>query len=194
VFARKRARVAVDTAIHLLIDLSASMAAPVRLDATGDVKRRSEIALESALAFALALDAVNGVSVAVSAFPGGTGDGDVVTLMVRHGERPRARAGAFIQRPRGSTPMAGALWFAAADLLARPQSRRIILVLTDGKPDALADTREILRLCQAAEIETLGLGIAVDVSALFPVALRVGDVTELKSALFGAAERLLIAA
>ncbi len=194
VFARKRARVAVDTALHLLIDLSASMGAPVRVDATGDVKRRSEIALESALAFSLALDAINGVSVAVSAFPGRSGEGDAVTVMVRHGERPRAHAGAFIQQPRGSTPMAGALWFAAADLLARPESRRIILVLTDGKPDALADTRDILRLCQAAEIEMLGLGIAVDVSALFPVALRVGDVTELKSALFGAAERLFIAA
>ena len=192
-FARKRERVAVHTAIHLLIDLSGSMGAPVRLG-DGSVKRRSEIAQASALALALALDGINGVSVAVTAFPGLAGDDGSVTTLVRHGERPRARAGAFTQSPRGRTPMAGALWFAAADLLARPESRRIVLLLTDGKPDNHADTVEILRLCAASGLETVGVGIDVDVSALFPTAIRVADVAELKSALFGAAERLLLAA
>ncbi|MFE8033085.1 VWA domain-containing protein [Thiohalocapsa marina] len=194
IFARKRERIAVETALHLLIDLSGSMMASVRCDADDSLKRRLDIALESALALALALDQLNGVSVAVSAFPGQDGEAQTATVMVRHGERPRTRAGAFVQEARGTTPMAGALWFAAADLLARPESRRIVLVLTDGKPDAFDDTRDILRLCQAGGLETVGIGIGVDVSALFPIALRVHAATELKQALFGVAERLLIAA
>jgi len=193
VFARKRERVAVNTAFHLLIDLSGSMGAPVRL-ADGTVERRGQIAQASALALALALDGINGVSVAVTAFPGLSGDDDVVTRLVGHGERPRARAGAFKQHPRGTTPMAGALWFAAADLVARRESRRIALVLTDGKPDSHADTAEILRLCAASDLETVGVGIDVDVSTLFPTAIRVREVAELRTALFGAAERLLLAA
>jgi hypothetical protein len=169
------------------------MGAPVRL-ADGTVERRGQIAQASALALALALDGINGVSVAVTAFPGLSGDDDVVTRLVGHGERPRARAGAFKQHPRGTTPMAGALWFAAADLVARRESRRIALVLTDGKPDSHADTAEILRLCAASDLETVGVGIDVDVSTLFPTAIRVREVAELRTALFGAAERLLLAA
>jgi hypothetical protein len=193
VFARKRERVAVNTAIHLLVDLSGSMGAAVRRS-DGTIECRGQIAQASALALALALDGINGVSVAVTAFPGLSGDDDVITALVRHGERPQARAGAFTQRPRGGTPMAGALWFAAADLLARPESRRIALVLTDGQPDNHADTAEILRLCAASDLETVGVGIAVDVSPLFPTAIRVSGVAALRTALFGAAERLLLAA
>ena len=129
----------------------------------------------------------------MSAFPGLSGRDDSVAVLVRHGERPRARAGAFIQDTRGGTPLAGALWFAAADLLARPEPRRIALVLTDGKPDNAADAMEILRLCTASGLETVGVGIDVDVSALFATALRVRQVADLRTALFGAAERLLAA-
>ncbi|MBK5968807.1 MULTISPECIES: VWA domain-containing protein [Thiorhodovibrio] len=192
-FARKRERVAVDTAIHLLIDLSGSMNSPVRRR-DGLVERRGQIAQSAALALALALDGIHGVSVAVSAFPGLSGVEDRISVLVRHGQRPRACAGAFLQGTRGSTPMAGALWFAAADLLGRPETRRIVLLLTDGKPNRMDETREILRLCSAAGLETVGLGIGVDVSGLFPVALRVDEVTALRTALFGAAERLLLAA
>ena len=192
-FARKRERVTVNTALHLLIDLSSSMSAPVRV--AGDLTRaRDTIALESALALALALDAIHGVSLAVSAFPGRSGDQSRLSTLIRHGERARARSGAFVQRARGGTPMRGALMFAAADLLARPEPRRVILVLTDGQPAELDATRELLRHCAQAGLETLGIGIGIDVSGLFATAIQVQDIAELKTQLFGAAERLLLAA
>jgi len=81
IFARKRERIAVETALHLLIDLSGSMMASVRCDADDSLKRRLDIALESALALALALDQLNGVSVAVSAFPGQDGEAQTATVM-----------------------------------------------------------------------------------------------------------------
>ena len=44
----------------------------------------------------------------------------------------------------------------------------------------------------AAGIEMIGIGIQHDVSRLFPVAIRIGSVADLKEELFGIAERLLL--
>jgi cobalamin biosynthesis protein CobT len=90
--------------------------------------------------------------------------------------------------------MAQALWYVAAKLLAAREERRIVLLLTDGQPDDRPETERLLRLCADAAIETVGIGIQVDVSHLFPVAVRVYALSDLKHALFGVAERLLVAA
>ena len=193
IFARKAHRVAPNTAVHLLVDLSGSMAAAVdRRD--GSVTTRTESALESALALALALDGIPGVTVATTAFPGRAGTADRVTRMVQHGQSPRARAGAFIQSARGGTPMAQALWYAAADLLACREERRMLMVLTDGEPDDTPEALRLLGLCRQAGIEAVGVGIGVDVRHLFPTAIEVTEAKDLKGALFGIAERLLLGA
>ncbi|NEV60360.1 cobaltochelatase CobT-related protein [Thiorhodococcus minor] len=187
-FARRRERVAPNTAFHLLVDLSGSMNSP-----TASGRRAFQVALESALAVALALERIPGVSVAVSAFPGLGGDDERITRLVQHGQSVRQRAGAFQQGPRGGTPLAQALWYAAADLSLRPETRRIVLVMTDGAPNDWAAAVEILGLCETAGLEPVGIGIGCDVSALFRVGTRVQDASDLKQALFGLAERLLVA-
>ncbi len=193
IFARKAHRIAPNTAVHLLVDLSGSMAAAVdRRD--GSVTTRTESALESALALALALDRIPGVTVAVTAFPGRAGRPDRVTRMVRPGQSSRACAGAFIQTARGGTPMAQALWYAAADLLACREERRMLMVLTDGEPDDTPEALRLLGLCRQAGIEAVGVGIGVDVRHLFPTAIEVTEAKDLKGALFGIAERLLLGA
>jgi cobalamin biosynthesis protein CobT len=193
IFARRTRRTAPNTAVHLLVDLSGSMNCPVeRRDSTPTL--RSESALESALALALALDGIPGVSVAVTAFPGQTARSDRVTRMVRHGESPRARAGTFIQHARGGTPMAQALWYAAADLLACREERRLLVVLTDGEPDDSAEALRLLALAREAAIEVVGVGIGIDVRHLFPAAVEVREARDLTRALFGVAERLLVGA
>jgi cobalamin biosynthesis protein CobT len=193
IFARRTHRVAPNTAVHLLVDLSGSMHATVhRRDGTAGTRAGS--ALESALALGLALDGIPGVTVAVTAFPGKAGRPDRVTRMVRHEQSPRACAGAFIQAARGGTPMAQALWYAAADLLACRQERRLVMVLTDGEPDDPPEVLRLLGLCRQAGIETVGVGIGIDVRYLFPTAIEVTQATELKRELFGVAERLLVGA
>ena len=187
-FARRRARGAPNTAFHLLVDLSGSMS-----NRTACGRRAFRVALESALAVALALERIPGVSIAVSAFPGLAGEDARITRLVQHGQSVRQRAGAFQQRPRGGTPLAQALWYAAADLTLRPETRRVILVMTDGVPNDWAAAIEILGLCEANGIEPVGIGIACDVSALFRVGTRVQEAGDLKQALFGLAERLLVA-
>jgi cobaltochelatase CobT len=142
----------------------------------------------------LALDGSPGVTVAATAFPGRAGTPDRVTRMVRHGQSPRACAGAFVQAPRGGTPMAQALWYAAADLLACREERRMLVVLTDGEPDDAAEVLRLLGLCRQAGIETVGVGIGICVQHLFPTAIEVTEAKDLKRELFGVAERMLLGA
>jgi cobalamin biosynthesis protein CobT len=193
IFARRAHRIAPNTAVHLLVDLSGSMHATVHRG-DGSPTTRASSALESALALALALDGIPGVTVATTAFPGQAGTADRVTRMVRHGQAPRACAGAFVQAARGGTPMAQALWYAAADLLACREERRMLMVLTDGEPDDTPEALRLLGLCRQAGIEAVGVGIGVDVRHLFPTAIEVMEAKDLRGALFGIAERLLLGA
>jgi cobalamin biosynthesis protein CobT len=193
IFARRAHRIAPNTAVHLLVDLSGSMHATVHRG-DGSPTTRASSALESALALALALDGIPGVTVATTAFPGQAGTADRVTRVVQHGQSPRARAGAFLQTARGGTPMAQALWYAAAELLACREERRMLMVLTDGEPDDTPEALRLLGLCRQAGIEAVGVGIGVDVRHLFPTAIEVTEAKDLKGALFGIAERLLLGA
>ncbi|QVL49528.1 MAG: VWA domain-containing protein [Thiocapsa sp.] len=181
VFRIREQAIAPNTAIHLLVDLSSSMSAG-----------RDAIALDAAAALALALEPVKGVSRAVTAFPSLQGHAEKVTRILAHGERVASRVGAFVQRGRGGTPMTGALWFAAADLLARRETRKVIITLTDGQPDDLCTAADLIERAGAAGIEMIGVGIAVDVGRLFPIAVRIDAVADLKTALFGIAEQLLL--
>jgi uncharacterized protein YegL len=193
VFQHKAPRWAPNTAVHLLIDLSGSMSDEVvRKD--GTLTWRSTLAQESALALALALTGIPGVAVAATAFPGRAGSPERVTRMLRPGQSVRDAAGAFLQHPRGGTPLAQALWFAAAELLARREPRRLLMVLTDGAPDDAREAARLLTLARAAAIETVGIGIGVDVRHLFVTALTVHAFADLKDALFGVAEQLLVGA
>jgi cobalamin biosynthesis protein CobT len=191
IFARRAHRIAPNTAVHLLVDLSGSMHATVHRQ-DGSAGTRAGSALESALALGLALNGIPGVTVAVTAFPGQAGRPDRVTRMVRHSQSPRACAGAFIQAARGGTPMAQALWYAAADLLACREERRLVMVLTDGAPDDATGVLRLLALCRQADIETVGVGIGIDIRHLFPTAIEVTEATDLKRELFSVAERLLV--
>ena len=182
IFRLKDHKTAPNTALHLLIDLSGSM--------TGG---QDVLALEAAMALALALEPIKGVSRAVTAFPSLDGLDEKVTRLLAHGERVVTRAGAFVQRGRGSTPMTGALWYAAADLLARPERRKVILTLTDGLPDDSTSTAKLIKQATAAGLQMIGVGIELDVSRLFPIAIRINDIADLKTELFHITEQLLLA-
>jgi cobalamin biosynthesis protein CobT len=181
IFQVRTAHVRPNTALHLLVDLSGSMC-------SGE----DRIALDAAMALALALEPINGVSQAVSVFPGLEGQHTQVTGVLAHGERVAQRAGAFVQSARGGTPMTSALWFAAADLLARPEPRKVLITLTDGEPNQRATALALIAQAERAGIELIGIGIQHSVDHLFPVAIRIDAVNDLKRALFGVAERLFV--
>ncbi|KAB7722712.1 VWA domain-containing protein [Proteus mirabilis] len=185
-FIQRQPRIAPNAAVHLLVDISGSMGKPI-----GEGNRKYfHVANEAALALAMALEGIPGVVPAVSYFPGIHQEVSIVLLpkqSVRH------RAACFDQKPRGCTPMAQAMWFAANSLLAQKQKRKLMIVLTDGDPDDWAATHDIVDRCRRSGFELLGIGIQTrSVERFFPQSIVINDVKDLKRELFEVTQQLLI--
>lgn len=191
VFLRSSVQAAPNTAIHLLVDKSESMGYQVLDRQTNQLITRMPIALEASLALALALEGLPGVNPGVTAFPGGYDD--AVYRLLAHGQRLRSRAGAFSLSPSGSTPMTEAIWFGAAALLRCQEPRKVLMVMTDGQPNDTLSTLAILQSCRDSGIETVGIGLGIEVSHLFPVAIVINDLQELRTRLFELSKSLLVA-
>jgi len=187
IFRHRGWQTAINTAVHLLIDRSGSMCQPV-LDQT-----RLSLTIEAAMALALALEGMDGVTSAVTAFPGDASRKDQVLGIMRRSERVKSVAKRFPIAPEGGTPLTGALWYCAAELLLQSQKRRIIIVLTDGQPNDRVSTATMLSRCAKSGIEVIGIGLQYDVSALFENSLNITDFRDLKRKLFTIAKELLVA-
>ena len=192
VFKRSTARVAPNTAIHLLLDKSESMSYSI-VGRQGELLgTRMPIALEASLALALALEGLPGVNPGITAFPGS--DYGTVYRLLEHGQHVRQRAGAFSLSASGSTPMTEAIWFAAGALLRCREPRKVLMVMTDGQPNDTVSTLEILQRCRDSGIETVGIGLGIDVSHLFPVSIAINELQELRTRLFELSKSVLLAA
>jgi cobaltochelatase CobT len=192
VFLRQAHKVNPNTAIHLLIDRSDSMGYQAHDMAGRAMGARMPLALDASMALALALEGIPGVNPAITAFPGG--DERTVYTVLHHGEKLRPNVGAFALSAGGSTPMAEAIWYAAASLCRCREPRKVVMVLTDGQPDDRLSTLDILTRCQRSGIETVGIGLGIDVSHLYPKSLVINDLGELRTQLFALAKDLLLAA
>ncbi len=189
VFERRNHKQAPNTAIHLLVDGSTSMADRVPNNPNHSL---IELAMESAMALALALEGISGVNPAVTRFPY-LGTNNVVPLL-KHSQKVRLNAPKFAPIVSGGTPLHTALWYAASSVLATREERKVIMVLTDGQPDDLDFTRAIIKRCVATGIELVGVGICFDTSHLFDRSICISDVSELRSEMFRISRDLLLAA
>ncbi|GHY21026.1 hypothetical protein VCSRO113_1548 [Vibrio cholerae] len=185
-FIQRQPRIAPNAAVHLLVDISGSMGKPI-----GEGNRKYfHVANEAALALAMALEGIPGVVPAVSYFPGIHQE---VSIALLPKQSVRHRAACFDQKPRGCTPMAQAMWFAASSLLAQKQKRKLMIVLTDGDPDDWAATHDIVDRCRRSGFELLGIGIQTrSVEKFFPQSIVINDVKDLKRELFEVTQQLLI--
>jgi cobaltochelatase CobT len=185
-FIQRQPRIAPNAAVHLLVDISGSMGKPI---GEGNCKY-FHVANEAALALAMALEGIPGVVPAVSYFPGIHQE---VSIALLPKQSVRHRAACFDQKPRGCTPMAQAMWFAANSLLAQKQKRKLMIVLTDGDPDDWAATHDIVDRCRRSGFELLGIGIQTrSVERFFPKSIVINDVKDLKRELFEVTQQLLI--
>ncbi|QPK61686.1 VWA domain-containing protein [Methylomonas sp. LL1] len=191
-FQRKQTKPAPNTAIHLLLDKSESMGYQVTDSQGQPIGSRMPIALEATLALAMAFEGIPGVNPGVTAFPGHQDDS--VFRLLEHGQRVNARTGAFSLAATGSTPMTEAIWFGAASLLRCREPRKVLMVMTDGQPNDTLSTLELLQRCRDSGIETVGVGLGLDVSHLFPIAITINDLSELRAQLFELSKSLLLAA
>jgi cobalamin biosynthesis protein CobT len=90
--------------------------------------------------------------------------------------------------------MTEAIWFGAASLLRCREPRKVLMVITDGQPNESLSTLELLQRCRESGIETVGVGLGLDVSHLFPIAITINDLSELRAQLFELSKAVLLAA
>lgn len=155
-----------DTAIFLLIDVSGSMGGQI------------VTAREAAYATALTFRGMTGVTTAVGTFPGNG-------MVMPFGGSPMSHGSRFSFNAWGGTPMAEGIQFAGQHLIARPERRKLLIVVTDGAPDDAIRASAALRMMKHAGIETVGIGIGTQsVRHLFPVSEVMQSIEALPNVLF----------
>jgi len=179
VFRQSGKKQGVNTAVHVLLDCSGSM------------RRRINLTTQACHAIATALDSIQGVNVGVTAFPartptdGGNGNvsGPTVYPIVAHGERIHSN---FAMSAAGCTPLAESLWWLLQQMLPLPESRKIILILTDGDPDSFSMALKAIDQGESIGIEIYGLGIMSEaITKLLPHHSRtINNLSELAPAMF----------
>ena len=171
-FMKNESVTGIDTAVHILLDISGSMTS------------RIELAGAACYSVALALAAIPGISVGVSAFPADYKEDINATVypLVRHGKRV---VNSFGVEAHGSTPMTEALWWILGMLSTRPEHRKIVLVVSDGYPDDPETAQETITAAQRMGMDVLGIGIdAPVISSIIPVSETITDIHELAPAMF----------
>ena len=179
VFQKESVQLGLNTAVHILLDVSGSMAgAPINL------------ANRACYAVATALSHIRGVNPAVTAFPATTVTNSVFPIM-RHGQ---AVPDMFDIRASGGTPLAGALWWILQTMLPLKEQRKMILVITDGMPDNPLAANNAIGVAQKLGFEVYGLGIRDEhITHLLPYTSKVvNDLPDLVPAMFALLQTALL--
>ncbi|MEA4991092.1 hypothetical protein SDC9_12476 [bioreactor metagenome] len=179
VFQKESVQLGLNTAVHILLDVSGSMAgAPINL------------AKQACLAVTTALSRIRGVNPAVTAFPAATATNSVFPIM-RHGQ---AVPDLFDIRASGGTPLPGALWWVLQTMLPLKEQRKMILVITDGMPDNPLAANNATGVAQKLGFEVYGLGIRDEhITRLLPHTSKVvNDLPDLVPAMFAILQAALL--
>ncbi|WP_045216950.1 VWA domain-containing protein [Desulfonatronovibrio magnus] len=174
----------VNTAVHILLDNSSSMRNYYRF----------EIAKNTTLALLRSLSYVRGINLALSIFPAvypyhlsGGSETVPVAEIRRQGNKILYPA-----KPKGSTPLAPAVRLAASRLWELTESRKILLIITDGEPDSRVEAEIAIKEAIDLAIEVVCLGIEdVAYPEIFPIYEIVKDVKGLPHKAFNLFEQLL---
>lgn len=166
-----------ETAIHILVDVSSSM-----LTSDGGPNSRCEDACKVALTLSLALEGIDGIKTMATYFPGQCSEYDVA---LKADERASMVASRFDQKPRGSTPLAQALWYSFDKFQEIGYSRNIVLVITDGMPDSVNNVKNCFDYAKEHHIEIYGISIRSElILKLFEHASIIENANELECKAF----------
>ena len=171
IFRREAEQAGLNTAVHILLDVSGSMSGiPIVL------------AKQACFAVAKALENIKGVNPAVTAFPATASISSVFPIM-RHGQKV---PDSFDINASGGTPLAAALWWVMQTMLFLKEQRKIILIITDGIPDSTHAAIHAVNVAQKLGYEVYGLGIRDEhVAHLLPQTSRViNDLPDLAPGMF----------
>ena len=140
----------VNTAVHLLVDMSGSMR-------NNDAYK---VASKTALSLSIALNNINGINLGVTYFSKNN-YGSPLLSVIKHGDSVDPfNAGMFIaSKPMGGTPMAEAVMYGASELVNTKEDKKILMIVTDGYPDNLPSTENVIALCRDGDFIVIGIGI-----------------------------------
>ena len=177
VFIRKDEKPAINTAVHILVDRSGSMAG------------EQTTANQATLALAMALHSIKGTDVAVSAFPAESRF-KFVAPIVNRGQPIRNNMGRFDIQSTGGTPLADAMMFASRELMQSDKEKKVLLIITDGAPDS-EDSVLYMNSLIKGYIDTYAIGIGTTaVYKYFEKSTVIDKVSELRNALFTIARQI----
>ena len=179
IFRREAEQTGLNTAVHILLDVSGSMSGvPIVL------------ARQACFAVAKALEHIRGVNPAVTAFPALVSTSSVFPIM-RHGQKV---PDSFDINASGGTPLAAALWWVMQTMLFIREQRKIILIITDGIPDSTHAATHVVSVAQRLGFEVYGLGIRDEhIGLLLPQTSRViNDLPDLVPTMFDMLQAALL--
>lgn len=83
----------------------------------------------------------------------------------------------------GTTPTGEAIFGAVADLIKRPEQRKLLFVLTDGYPDSNSPIEEALLFAKTSGITTIAVGLQTTFVAGFNRFITVDQVSDISTAI-----------
>ena len=181
VFLKLGQKTAINTAVHILLDSSGSMAGA-----------SLKLASQACYTVASAMERIKGINVAVSTFPAGAiNEGVTVAPLIEHGER--VHADLDIQA-EGCTPLAQALLWVMQHMVVTKEQRKIILILSDGEPDSIPAAQRVLKIALDVGFEVYAVGIkSAAIAALLPASSKsINTLAELAPAMFALLQTALI--
>ena len=176
VFIQREEQKQPETAVHVLLDASGSMASI------------QDIANQATVSLALAVSSIPKCDIASSMFPGSNGE---VSPVIRRGQPVRANLGRFAVRSSGGTPLSEAMLYAARELAQSKRERKVLIIITDGGPRDGASVKYMENLI-SNYVDIYAIGIcSTAVNQYFKNWSVINDVKELQSALFNIAGKFL---
>ncbi len=155
IYKTKEKEVGFNTNIQIMVDASSSM-----ITTDGEEYTRSYNANVTALSIALALENIENINTMVNYFPGIKAEVDTA---LKFGEKAHFFASRFDQSPRGSTPLAQAMYHCLNELKDyNKKDRNIWIILTDGMPDSVKNVESAIAEAEARGIEIYGISIRSD--------------------------------
>ena len=182
VFLRNEERQGVNTLVHILLDCSGSM------------KPRMELATQACYAVANSLSRIDGVKLAVTAFPARSKDSQpTVAPLLTPDQKLHSK---FSVTASGGTPLGETIWWALQRDCIRPEPRKIILILSDGNPDSATSTVQSIKHGTKLGFEFYGLGIQHDAIRQYlpDSSVVINDLNELAPSMFSLLQRSLVGA
>jgi hypothetical protein len=181
IFRRTGTRVALNTAVHILIDTSISM------------EKFIELTSLTTFSICQSLSQIPGINVGATTFP----SEDIYRKSINRSIKISATVSPLLSHSqpmhknfsleaKGYTPLGEALWWVIQNISILKESRKIIIIITDGEPDSPKNFKLAISEALKNGIEIYGLAIDTDelINFLPGRSIKINNIEELPKKLF----------